>query len=160
MTVRQRLAPQHPFHAALLYVFHAYMFLLTPPPGSPHHAVPASSIILAGDSSGACLALGLLFVFLALERQNQASAIKYHGRKVELAFPAGLILISAVGELTNSLPSYKMNASSDGFPDKIPSLQAGFPTCKIWPSNPPRGNIYCDALILCHPIASPTVSKD
>ena len=68
MTVRQRLAPQHPFHAALLYVFHAYMSLLTPPPGSPHHSVPASSIILAGDSFGACLALGLLFVFLALER--------------------------------------------------------------------------------------------
>ncbi len=160
MSVHQRLAPQHPFPAALLDVFHAYMSLLAPPSESPHDAVPASSIILAGDSSGACLALGLLQVLLALRRQNLSSPVNYHGRKVELALPAGLTLISAVGELTNSLPSYTLNATSDIFPEKIPSLQPGLPTCELWPSKPPRGNIYCESPMLCHPLVSPTASKD
>lgn len=160
LTVRQRLAPQNPFPAALLDVFHAYMTLLAPPPGTPHEAVPTSSIILAGDSSGACLALALLQVLLTLRRQNLASDVKYHGHQVDIELPASLTLISAVGELTNSLPSYKSNASADVFPEKIPCLQPGFPTCKNWPSKPPRGNLYCDAPTLCHPLASPTASKD
>ena len=161
LTVRQRrLAPQNPFPAALLDVFHAYMSLLAPPPGSPHGAVPASSIILAGDSSGACLALTLLQVLLILRRQNLASNVDHHGRKVDIELPAGVTLISAVGELTNSLPSYKRNASADVFPDILPYIQPGFPPCKIWPSEPPRGNLYCDAPTLCHPLASPMASKD
>lgn len=160
LTVRQRLAPQNPFPAALLDVFHAYMSLLAPPPGSPHEAVPATSIILAGDSSGACLALALLQVLLTLRRQNLASNVEYHGRKVDIALPASLTLISAVGELTNSLPSYKSNASADVFPDIIPYIQPEFPACKIWPSKPPRGNLYCDAPTMCHPLASPMASKD
>lgn len=160
MTVRQRLAPQHPFPAALLDVFHGYMSLLAPPPGSPHDAVPASSIVLAGDSSGACLALGLLQVLLSLRRQNRASDVKWYGQKVDLALPAGLTLISAVGELTNTLPSFKLNAPWDLFPDPTPLYEPGFPACENWPSNPPRGNVYCDLPMLCHPICSPMASKD
>ena len=160
LTVRQRLAPQNPFPAALLDVFHAYMSLLSPPPGSPHDAVPASSIILAGDSSGGCLALALLQMLLTLKRQNLASKVEYHGRMVDIELPAGITLISAVGELTNSLPSYKLNVSTDVLPAAIPFIQPEFPTCKIWPSKPPRGNLYCDAPTLCHPLASPTASKD
>ena len=160
LTVRQRLAPQNPFPAALLDVFHAYMSLLAPPSGAPHEAVPASSIILAGDSSGACLALALLQVLLTLRRQNLASDVDYHGRKVDLELPACLTLISAVGELTNSLPSYKANASADVFPEIYPFMQPRYPTCEIWPSKPPRANLYCDAPTLCHPLASPVASKD
>jgi acetyl esterase/lipase len=160
LTVRQRLAPQNPFPAALLDVFHAYMSLLAPPPGSPHQAVAGSSIILAGDSSGACLSLALLQVLLTLRRQNLASNVEYHGRKVDVELPGGLTLISAVGELTNSLPSYKSNASADIFPDIIPYIQPKFPVCKIWPSKPPRGNLYCEAPTMCHPLASPLASRD
>ena len=160
LTVRQRLAPQNPFPAALLDIFHAYMSLLAPPPGTLHEAVPATSIILAGDSSGACLALALLQLLLTLRRQNLASNVEYHGRKVDIELPASLTLISAVGELTNSLPSYKTNASADVFPNKVPCIEPGFPTCKIWPSKPARESIYCDAPTLWHPLASPTASKD
>lgn len=160
LTVRQRLAPQNPFPAALLDVFHAYISLLAPPPGSPHKPVPASSIILAGDSSGGCLALALLQVLLTLRRQNLASNVEYHGRKVDIKLPAGLTLISAVGELTNSLPSYKSNASTDFFPNIMPYIQPEFPACKVWPSKPPRANLYCDAPTMCHPLTSPTASKD
>lgn len=160
LTVRQRLAPQNPFPAALLDIFHAYMSLLAPPPGSPHEAVPASSIILAGDSSGACLALALLQVLLILRRQNLASNVDHYGRRVDIELPAGLTLISAVGELTNSLPSYKRNASADVFPNTLPYIQPEFPPCENWPSKPPRGNLYCEAPTLCHPLASPVASKD
>ena len=161
MTVRQRLAPQYPFPAALLDVFHGYISLLAPPPGSPHEGVPASSIVLAGDSSGACLALGLLQILLRFRRQNVIPTIEYHGRQVELVLPAGLTLLSAVGDLTNGLPSYKSNAAYDFFPPGLPpTVLPGFPTCKLWPSNPPRGNIYCDAPMLHHPLCSPAASKD
>ena len=161
MIVRQRLAPQNPFPAALLDVFHGYMSLLSPPPGSPHNAIPASSIVLAGDSSGACLALGLLQVLLTLRRQNPALKIDYHGRKVDVTLPAGLTLLSAVGDLTNGLPAYRINAPCDFFPPGMPpTLKPTFPMCDIWPSTPPRGNIYCDSHMLYHPIASPTASLD
>ncbi|KAE8320570.1 hypothetical protein BDV39DRAFT_211544 [Aspergillus sergii] len=40
LLVRQRLAPQNPFPAALLDTFQAYLTLLSPPEGSPHKAVP------------------------------------------------------------------------------------------------------------------------
>lgn len=160
MTVYQRLAPQNPFPSALLDVFHGYLSLLQPPPESPNKAVPASSIVLAGDSSGACLALALLQFLLSLRRKG-ISAIEFHERQVELALPAGLTLLSAVGELANSLPSYKSNAQSDVFPSDLPTtVLPGFPSCRIWPSRPPRGNIYCESEMLYHPLASPAASRD
>ena len=51
------LSPQNPFPAALYDMFLAYMSLLFPPPGSFHTAIPASSIVLAGDSSGGALSI-------------------------------------------------------------------------------------------------------
>lgn len=160
MMVRQRLAPQHPFPAALIDVFHGYMSLLSPHPLAPNRAIPGSSIVLAGDSSGANLALGLLQILLTLRRQGITS-LEYHGRQVTLDLPAGLTLLSAVGELTNTLPSYKHNASHDVFPrDLTPTVLPGFPVCAIWPSKPPRGNIYCEGHVLAHPIASPACAED
>jgi acetyl esterase/lipase len=160
VTVLQRLAPQNPFPAALLDVFHGYMSLLSPPPGSPHPAIPASSIVLAGDSSGGCLALGLIQVLLALKRSG-LSSIDYHGRTVDLALPAGLTVISAALDLTHGLPSNKSNYLWDVFPSGItPTVLPGFPSCDIWPSNPPRENVYCEGPLLYHPIASPTASRD
>ncbi|PQE06291.1 lipase esterase protein [Rutstroemia sp. NJR-2017a BBW] len=160
MMVRQRLAPQHPFPAALIDVFRGYMSLLSPHPSAPNSAFPGSSIVLAGDSSGANLALGLLQILLTLRRKGITS-LEYHGRKVTLDLPAGLTLLSAVGELTNTLPSYKHNASHDVFPrDLTPTVLPGFPVCAIWPSKPPRGNIYCEGPVLAHPIASPACAED
>ena len=57
LAIRYRLAPQNPFPAAILDTLIAYLNLLYPPPGSSHFAVPADSIVLAGDSSGGVLAI-------------------------------------------------------------------------------------------------------
>jgi len=45
-------------------------------------------------------------------------------------------------------------------PGLPPWAVAGYPICKIWPSKPPRGHVYCEASLLHHPIVSPTASKD
>jgi acetyl esterase/lipase len=50
--VRYRLAPEHPFPAALLDALAAYMYLIDPPKEALHQAVDPSKIIIAGDSAG------------------------------------------------------------------------------------------------------------
>jgi acetyl esterase/lipase len=52
LAVRYRLAPEHPFPAALLDALAAYMYLIDPPEGALHQAVDPSKIIIAGDSAG------------------------------------------------------------------------------------------------------------
>lgn len=159
--VRQRLAPQHPFPAALLDVLQAYLALLAPPQGSPHSPIPPSSLVIAGDSSGACLALGLLQALLRLQRS--ATAISFHGQQVEPRVPSGMALLSPVADLTNAFPSFERNAMFDIFPipiEKLPYLDEDFPTCPIWPASRARANLYCEAGMLSHPLASPAASDD
>lgn len=163
LMVHQRLAPQDPFPAALLDVFQAYLTLLAPPPGSPHKAVPPSSIVVAGDSSGACLALGLLQILLRLKTHNSKPTVNFHGQKIEPAVPAGMAMLSAVTDLANAFPSYERNMANDLFPvpiEKLPYLEKSFPTCPAWPANPPRANLYCEARMMSHPLASPVASVD
>jgi acetyl esterase/lipase len=50
--VDYRLAPQHPFPAALIDAVVAYKYLISPPPGALHDAIDPSRIVIAGDSSG------------------------------------------------------------------------------------------------------------
>jgi hypothetical protein len=34
-----------------------------------------------------------------------------------------------------------------------------FPPCKIWPTSPPRKNLYAEDAMLCHPLVSPLAAK-
>jgi hypothetical protein len=35
-----------------------------------------------------------------------------------------------------------------------------FPPCPIWPTDPPRRNIYAEEAVLCHPLVSPLAAKN
>ncbi|KAK4092729.1 hypothetical protein Purlil1_2654 [Purpureocillium lilacinum] len=162
LMVHQRLAPQNPFPAALLDVFQAYLTLLAPPFKAPHGPVPASSIVIAADSSGAALALSLLQVILRLNRRNTTA--NFHGQEVQVEIPAGITLLSPWGDLSNSLPSHDRNPLNDiyQFPpvEDLPYLRKEFPTCAAWPANPPRVNLYCHHEMFIHPLVSPAAAED
>ena len=88
--VEYRLAPEHPYPAALDDVYDAYIALL-------HGGTPGERIILAGESAGG----GLLY----------SLCLRLRAEGIEL--PAGLIAISPWCDLTMSGESYKNNKEAD-----------------------------------------------
>lgn len=85
-----RLAPEYPYPAAREDVLNAYRALL-------QKGCAPDRIVIAGDSSGGCLALGLLADILALD----------------LPRPAGVAALSPITDLTFSGRSISENAESD-----------------------------------------------
>jgi hypothetical protein len=84
-SVRYRLAPQAAFPSQLLDALMVYLSLIYPPPGSLHSAVPASNIVLAGDSAGGNLVFALLQLLLQLHRSspnNSTPHLLFHGSLV------------------------------------------------------------------------------
>ncbi|KAJ6444826.1 alpha/beta-Hydrolase [Purpureocillium lavendulum] len=162
LMVRQRLAPQNPFPAALLDVFQAYLALVSPPAGAPHKPVAPSSIVIAADSAGAALALALLQVLLRLKRRN--APLTFHGRDVTIEVPAGLTLLSPWGDLSNSLPSHDRNKEHDIFQfppvENLPYLEKQFPTCEAWPAHAPRAHLYCHPGMFIHTLVSAATAND
>ena len=158
VSVRYRLAPQHPFPAALLDVLTTYLSLLYPPPDSFHKPISASNIIIAGDSAGANLCLALVQLILQLHRQSRSvCTVSFFGKDVAIPLPAGVAAFSAWTEATCALPSFTANEGYDYFSTTM-ALERVVP-CDIWPTNPPRGALYCDISALCHPLVSPTIAK-
>lgn len=162
-SVRYRLAPQNPFPAALVDALTAYLSLLHPPPGSLHKPVPANKIVFAGDSAGGNLSLVLLQTLLTLDRASHT--IRFHGKDVPIELPAGVATISPWCDVTRSMPSISRNAHldyleapatpSDDPRIKVPFVPLPFAPDDIWPTSPPRADIYCNASILNHPLVSP-----
>lgn len=163
LSVRYRLAPQNPFPAQLLDALHMYLYLLYPPSGSLHKPVLASNIVFAGDSAGGNLSLVLLQLILHLHRTAPADTkpkVKFHGQDVEVPIPGGLALSSPWLDVTRCMPSLETNAKYDYLPPPSHSHEAKFPSDSIWPSKPPRADIYCDGPSLCHPLISPMAAMD
>lgn len=91
LTVDYRVAPEHPYPAALEDVIHAYQWLV-----KEKHYRPGQ-VVVAGDSAGGGLALALCLY------------LRDHG----MPQPAGLVLMSPWADLTCSGDSYEFNFEND-----------------------------------------------
>jgi acetyl esterase/lipase len=160
LSVRYRLAPQHPFPSAILDGLIAYLSLLSPPPGSFHSAVQASNIVLAGDSAGGNISLVLLQTLLTLRRKGVTS-IRLHGTDVPLELPAGLALSSPWSDVSLSMPTCQTNAKYDYLspPGEFRLTKDAPPEDDVWPTRPPRLHHYTSAATLVHPLVSPISIK-
>ena len=159
-SVRYRLAPQTAFPGQLLDAFMMYLSLLYPPPGSMHEAVPAAHIVFGGDSAGGNLAFALLQLLLQLHRTSEHPTVRFHGKEVSVPLPAGVTANSGWFDMCRSMPSILSNAKYDYLPppDHREPLSA-FPADSIWPTDPPRGDLFCDLSLLDHPLASPLAAE-
>lgn len=157
-SVRYRLAPQTAFPGQLLDALQVYLSLIYPVPDSLHAAVPASQIVFGGDSAGGNLSFALLQLLLHLRRKanNQTPTVLFHGKPVPIPLPAGVTANSGWFDITRSFPSITSNAQFDYLPPvhHDENIAARFPADSIWPSKPPRGDLFCDLSLLDHPLTS------
>ena len=166
LSVRYRLAPQNPFPAALLDALTAYIYLLYPPTGAYHEPVLPSHVVLAGDSAGGNICLALTQLLLQINRSmrhpTSRSSFRFHGRDIPLPIPlpAGLATHSPWLDLTRCMPSKITNQKYDYLPSTTREHSTTFPSDDIWPTQSPRGDLYCETSMLCHPLVSPLAAKD
>jgi len=138
----------------------SYLYLLAPPPGSFHAPTLPENIVFAGDSAGGGLSISLLQLILELRRQG-LHHLTWHGQKVELKVPGGVAANSPWLDVTRCMPSIIGNAAYDYLPPpREVNYNDHFPKDDIWPTKPPRGDLYCKIDELCHPLVSPLAAKD
>lgn len=182
-SVRYRLAPQHPFPAALMDALMSYLALLYPPEGAFHEPVRPEHIVFAGDrylplpsspmpltvpanhpfpahSAGGNLSLALLQLLLHLHRHPHP--ITFHNTTVpSIPLPAGVAANSPWLDITHSSPSCTANAAFDYLPTLPQQLAAESrrPPCAAWPTDPPRKHLYAPDSLLAHPLVSPVLAR-
>ncbi|OBT69362.1 hypothetical protein VE03_01043 [Pseudogymnoascus sp. 23342-1-I1] len=159
LSIRYRLAPQHPFPAPLIDALVAYLSLLYPPPGSLHTAVPPEHIVVSGDSAGGNLATSLLLLLLTLQRQSRT--VLWGGLPRSVPLPAGTALVSPWMDITGSSPSCADYAHFDYLPGRAayPNGMEYAPDA-IWPVTPARTALHVDDALLLHPLVSPLAAKE
>nr|POF04172.1 esterase [Quercus suber] len=153
-SVRYRLAPQAAFPGQLLDAFMMYLSLLYPPPGSMHEPISAKSIVFGGDSAGGNLVFALLQLLLQLHRSSQNPTVRFHGKTVEVPLPAGVSANSGWFDIARSMPSIATNVKYDYLPPPRDDALSHFLKDENWPTDPPRGDLFCDLSLLDHPLVS------
>jgi hypothetical protein len=63
-------------------------------------------------------------------------------------------------DINRCMPSIWSNAKYDYLPSPPESGDPEPPPCDIWPTNPPRADIFCEGSALCHPLVSPLAALD
>lgn len=165
LAVEYRLAPQAAFPSQLIDALNAYLYLLYPPSDAFHDPVPAEHIVFAGDSAGGNLAFALLQLLLEMHRCKPSGLdspiIRYNDREVGVPLPAGVSACSGWFDITRSMPSIVRNADFDYLPPpKSDGELSRLPHDHLWPAEPPRGDLFCDLSLLCHPLVSPIAAND
>ena len=158
-SIDYRLAPQNPFPAGIYDVLLSYLSLLYPASDSFHAPIAASSIVLAGDSTGGTICLALLQLLLQFQR-NSITQVTFNNKSATLSLPAGIAVLSAYCDHTDSLPSYvdTRNIDYSGWPPIY--NEPNHPSCSIWPASPPRAVAYCERIALSHPLVSQAAADD
>ena len=158
VSVEHRLAPQHPFPASILDVLVAYLSLLYPPPSSPYPALDPARIVFAGDSVGGVLLFALLQIIG--HTAPRACPLPFHGYQLRfpLPYPASIATLSFAPDQLGSLPSYVDNRVNDLYLD-IPWALSDYPSCELWPTRPPRSQIYAETRSYLHPLISPNFAR-
>ncbi|KAL7270934.1 hypothetical protein RUND412_006338 [Rhizina undulata] len=162
---RYRLAPQNPFPAALLDTLCSYLYLLHPPPGSYHAAIPASRIVFAGDSAGG----GLVFAALQVLLNNEAR-VTWFGEEVELPLPGGVVGLSPWFDLARcmeGLPEENVpgGGSEEGCKEwdylPTPTMERMFRyrASEAWDGGVKRDKFYAPNSLILHPLVSPMMAK-
>lgn len=110
---RYRLAPQDPFPAAVIDALVSYLFLLYPPPGAFHSPVPASKIVLAGDSAGGGLSFALIQLLLHLNRTSDPTSkapftLLWQGEQRPVPLPGGIVGMSSWVDVSRCLGDIKL----------------------------------------------------
>ncbi|KAI4246798.1 MAG: hypothetical protein L6R40_001827 [Gallowayella cf. fulva] len=163
LSVRYRLSPQNPFPCALLDAFLSYLSLLYPPPEAFHEPVAACNIVFAGDSAGGNICFALVQLILQINRSTTRKSLAFHDRTIGLPLPvpAGLSSFSPWMDISRCMPSVFSKPQYDYLPPSLGAEAAArFPHDEIWPTDPPRGDVYCDVSMLDHPLVSPLATND
>ncbi|KAJ1549284.1 hypothetical protein HK405_006374 [Cladochytrium tenue] len=138
LAIDYRLAPENVFPLPLHDVISAYLYL-TAPAGTGGAGFKPSEVFVVGDSAGG----GMVFSLLLWLRDNAARGF---------GLPAGASTMSPWLDLTQSMPSTRVNGPHDILPFKL--IDAAHET-------PRRSQYYvADNAQLTHPLVSPLFSRE
>ena len=86
--------------------------------------------------------------------------VRYNGKDVAVPLPGGATASSGWFDITRSMPSVAHNAKYDYLPPANHDDAASkYPVDEIWPTKPPRGDLFADLSMISHPLCSPLAAK-